>query len=111
MVKRMFLNNLEFMLASLTYMAAHVSDYLLTITGIRRTAITEGNPVIQGYIDLLGLENGLIIGKLLICCGVICGAKIISIAYKRKETKIKAESILYAGAILTTLGGLLWLCF
>ena len=109
-IKRKVLGNIEFIIASLTYIIAHVVDYLFTVPGVMSSASGEGNPVIQGYIDYFGIQGGLLFSKSLICGSVILGVKAISIAYKRKKTKIKAEHILYSGAVLTTLGGSLWLC-
>ena len=111
MTKRAFSHNLEFIVASLTYILAHVIDYLFTVPGIKAAVTVEGNPVIQGYIDIFGVENGVMFSKLFICAGVIFGAKAISLAYKNRKTKIKAEPILYGGAVLTALGGSLWLCY
>lgn len=110
MTKRAFSHNLEFVIASLTYILAHMIDYLFTVPGIKSAATVEGNPVIQGYIDIFGVENGIMFSKLLICVGVIFGTKAISLAYKNRKTRIRAEPILYGGAILTALGGSLWLC-
>ena len=109
MLKRSISDNLEFIVASLTYIAAHVVDYLLTVSGITGTAFEEGNPIIQGYMIHFGMENGLLLSKSLICVSVILGMKAIGLAYRRKKTKLRAERILYGGAILTTLGGVLWL--
>lgn len=111
MPKRVFSDRLEFIIAGLTYIVANIIDYLFTVPGIKTTTIGDGNPVIQGYISAFGVENGLVICKLLICGSVIVGAKAISLAYKKNQTKLKAEPILYGGAVLTTLGGALWLCF
>ena len=111
MTKRSFSNSLEFILASLTYIAAHVIDYFFTVWGIKRSLTVEGNPIIQGYIDIFGVENGLALSKTFICAGVLFGAAAISLAYKKRQTKFKVEPVLYGGAILTALGGISWLCY
>lgn len=108
-IKHIFADNLNFILASLTYLVAHVIDYFFTVSGIRYTATGEGNPIIQGYIDHFGLVRGLLGYKALICIAIIAGLKAVDLAQKENKLKVKAEHILYGGAILTTSGGALWL--
>ena len=108
-IRRVFVGNLGFTLASLTYITAHIFDYLLTIRGLKTTAIAEGNPIIRGYMDFFGMEAGLLGYKLFICIGLIIGLKAIDLARRERKTRIRAESILYGGAVLTTSGGALWL--
>jgi hypothetical protein len=108
-IRRVFWDNPNFILASLAYVAAHMIDYLFTVPGIRHTVFREGNPIIQVYIDLFGLEIGLLSYKLLVCAAVIIGMKAVDLACEGKKARIRPEHILYGGAILTTLGGALWL--
>jgi len=111
LIKRTFADNLSFMLATLVYLAANTVDYFLTVSGIRNTLCREGNPIIQGYMDYFGVEKGLLSYKLLICAGLIIGMKALDIARKegKLRVRIRAEHILYGGAILTASGGVLWL--
>ena len=96
-------------MASLAYMAANMIDYLLTISGVENDAFREGNPILRGYIELFGAGHGILICKLLVCIGVVCAMRVIDLAHKENKAKLRAEYILYGGAILTTLGGCLWL--
>ena len=108
-IKRILLDDLEFIAASLAYIIAHAIDYLFTVPGITNTVFKDGNPVIQGYINYFGVENGLLVCKLLICISVIIGMKSVDFAYRNRKTRFRAKHILYGGAILTTFGGSLWL--
>jgi hypothetical protein len=107
-IRRILADNLGFILASLTYILAHILDYHFTVRGLRTTVFTEGNPIIQGYIDHFGIESGLVGYKLLICIALIFGMKAIDLARKEKKTRFRVEPILYVGAILTIFGGSLW---
>jgi hypothetical protein len=88
-------------------------DYSLTASGIRETGYSEGNPIIQWYIDRLGIEGGLLGYKLIVCVAIIAGMKAVDLTLKKEKGKsrirLKVEHILYGGAILTTSGGALWL--
>lgn len=107
--KRTFLDNLDFTMASLAYIAANIIDYLLTISGVENDAFREGNPLLREYIELFGAGRGILICKLLACIGVICAMRVIDLAYKENKIRLRAEYILYGGAILMTLSGCLWL--
>lgn len=108
-IKRVFLDNLSFITATLMYIAANVIDYLFTIQGVGDNPLREANPIVRLYIDLFGAIHGVLICKLLICTGVIAAMRVVHIAHREKWTRLRADYILYAGAILTTLGGSLWL--
>ena len=96
-------------MASLAYIIANVTDYLFTVSGVEKEPFREGNPIVQGYIYFFGASRGILICKLLACIGVICAMRVINLAYREKRTRLRAEYVLYGGAILTTLGGSLWL--
>ena len=98
------------MAASLVYVAAHVIDYLFTVRGIAVGAFREGNPVIQGYMDCFGVGKGLVICKLLMGVVIILGVIVTHLAYEQRGIRFKIEYVLYGGAILTFLGGVLWFC-
>ena len=110
-IKRILFSNPDFTMASLTYIAANITDYLFTVAGIRTTAYGEGNPIIQVYMRYFGVEGGLLCYKLLLCTAIIFGMKALDLIYKERGLKvsISAEHILYGGAILTTSGGALWM--
>ena len=107
--KREFVDNLDFIMASLAYIAANVIDYLLTIPGVENDVFREGNPILLGYIELFGAGRGILLCKLLACIGVISAMRVIDLARKENKTRLRAEYILYGGAILMTLSGCLWL--
>ena len=102
-------DNLNFVIATSAYITANVIDYLLTVAGVEDMPYREGNPIIQIYIEFFGARYGVLICKLLICIGVVCAMRVIYLAHKENKTWVRAEYILYGGAILTTLGGFLWL--
>ena len=108
-IRGILAGNPGFILASLIYILAHILDYRFTVCGIRSTAFVEGNPIIQGYIDYFGIENGLMGYKLLICIALLFGMKAIDLARREKKTRFRPEPVLYVGAILTMFGGSLWL--
>ena len=110
-LRRVFVDNLGFALASLMYIAAHILDYFFTVQGLETTTFTEGNPIIQVYMDQFGVKAGLISYKLLICIALIVGMKAVDLICKQRKRRFRAEIILYGGAILTTFGGALWFLF
>ena len=110
-IKRIFLSNLSFIISILTYTAANVADYLFTIRGLDGNPLREANPILRGYIEIFGAVSGILICKLLICIGVISAMRVVHLAHMEKRTRLRAEYILYGGAILTTLGGSLWLFY
>ena len=109
MTKREKKDHLAFVIAILIYLLANAFDYLLTVNTIKCMIAQEGNPIIRRYMLQFGVQNGLLFYKVLVCGGVIIGMEAIHLAYRRGITRYKAEYILYAGAILSALGGSLWL--
>ena len=100
---------MSFIIARLVYIVANVVDYLFTISGVAENPLREGNPIIQGYITHFGAVYGILLCKALACIGVLFAMKVIHIGYKENRTRVRAEYILYGGAILMTLGGCMWL--
>ncbi len=109
MINRIFSSNSDFIKASLAYIIAHVADYLFTVQATIGTMFKDGNPMIRQYMDLFGTQNGLLAYKLLICGSVILGMKAVDLSYKEGKTRFRGEYVLYGGAIVTVLGGCLWL--
>ena len=97
------------MVAGLIYIAANAVDYHLTVYGIMNTAYREANPIVRGYMDLFGLTEGLMIYKVLMVGMIILAVVTVDLFYRSKSVRFRAEYILYAGALMTTLGGTLWL--
>lgn len=100
---------LQIIVACLAYIAANIIDYYLTIYGITNTVYREANPIVQGYMDLFGLQRGLLFYKVPMMGMIILAVIIIDVMYKNKKNRFRPVYILYAGALLTTLGGSLWL--
>ena len=109
MIKHIFSNNSGFIKASLAYIVAHVIDYLLTVQATIDTTLKDGNPMIRQYMDLFGAQDGLLAYKLLICGSVILGMKAVDMSYRKGKTRFRGEYVLCGGAIVTVLGGCLWL--
>ena len=97
------------MSASLAYIAAHIIDYLLTVYGITANLSQEANPVVQGYMEIFGVGRGLAICKSLMCTIIIFAVIVVHLACREKGNKIRVELFLYAGSLMTLLGGVLWL--
>ena len=95
--------------ASLAYITAHIVDYFLTVYGITANLSQEANPVVRGYMEIFGVGRGLAICKSLMCTIIIFGAIAVHLACREKGNKIRVEFILYAGSLMTLLGGALWL--
>jgi hypothetical protein len=93
--------------AILAYIIAGAFDYTLTSYGLTNTDVGEGNPIAQCYIDIFGPQIGLLMFKLFMISFVILGTILISHKYGFKIAKF----ILYGGAIITLLGGGLWLIY
>ncbi len=109
MIKHTFSNNSDFIKASLAYVIAHVIDCLLTVRATIGTMLKDGNPMIRQYMDLFGAQDGLLAYKLLICGSVILGMKAVDMSYRKGKTRFRGEYVLCGGAIVTVLGGCLWL--
>ena len=97
------------MSASLAYITAHIFDYFLTVYGITADLSQEANPVVRGYMEFFGVGRGLVICKSLMCIIIILGTIVAHLACREKGNKIRVELILYAGSLMTLLGGALWL--
>ncbi|MDD5146849.1 MAG: hypothetical protein PHN39_03895 [Candidatus Pacebacteria bacterium] len=100
-------------MAAILYITTSAIDYRYTIDGIKHGLSPEGNPVAQLYIELFGLEKGLLIYKIVLVTLVIAGAKIIDIVYARKANHPGLVAIPYwilcIGASLTLLAVGLWI--
>lgn len=96
-------------LALFAYAAASLSDYLLTLAGLLGREIRELNPLLNAYIDLLGAAYGLMVPKLLLGLVVVPAASLyIHAMYRQNRTRIRAEHILYPGALFTVFASLHW---
>ena len=100
---------LEIATASTVYILANILDYHFTVYGMANTGYPEANPIVEGYMILFGLTEGLFIYKVLMASMTILAVITIDLVYRKKNVKFRSEYFLYAGAFLTTLGGSLWL--
>lgn len=108
-IKQVAHDNLDFIIASATYVTANVADYLLTLHSMNNLKLGEFHPVAQYFITNFGVESGLLTSKLCVCGITLLDLKRIDSAYKNNQTKVKAEYLLYPGSLLTAFGGISWL--
>lgn len=102
----------EIVVAFLTYAAASASDCLVTLTGLLDRQVRELNPVLNGYIEHFGVAYGLVLPKALIGATVILASTLyIHSMHRAHRTRVRAEYILYGGALFTALAPLHWLPF
>jgi hypothetical protein len=96
-------------LALLAYTAASAADYLLTLSGLIGEEIRELNPILNLYIDHFGACYGLLVPKVLLGVMVVLASSIyIHAMHQQRRTRIRAEHILYPGALFTVLTPLHW---
>lgn len=100
---------MQMILASLVFILANAIDYTFTLYGLMYTNVREANPVIQGYMDIFGMKQGLLIYKSLMVGIIILGVIVFDRACKAKGIRFRSEYLLYAGAFLTVFAGALWL--
>lgn len=100
---------IEIATASVVYILANIFDYHFTVYGMASTGYREANPIVEAYMTLFGLSEGLFIYKALMASMTILAVITIDLVYRKKNVKFRSEYLLYAGAFLTVLGGSLWL--
>jgi hypothetical protein len=99
----------EFGVALMAYGAASLADYLLTLTGLLDREIRELNPLLNLYIEHFGAQHGLIIPKLLLGFTAVTASSLYIQAMHRKgKTRLRAQHLLYPGALFTALAPLHW---
>lgn len=109
MVKALY-EDLQVIIAFLVYIAASLSDYVLTAFGLFRNEIREMNFIIVHFIDKYGINKGILLPKFFLTFSIILTVTLyLNHKYKRKETRIRPEYILYPGAFLTFMSGFSWL--
>ncbi len=97
-------------LALIAYAAASASDYLLTLAGLLGREIREVNPLLRAYIEHFGPAQGLLISKLLLGGAVVLASSLyLHAMHRQRRTRLRAEHILYPGALFTALAPLHWL--
>ncbi len=107
-LKKTLSDNLEFIVASAAYVAVNAVDYFLTVQGVAHEP-HEGNIVIQQYMKCFGVNDGLLIYKLIVCGNLLVGLKAIDSAYKNNQTNVKVKYLLYGASALTAIAGYAWL--
>jgi hypothetical protein len=100
---------IQMILASLVFIVANAIDYTFTLYGLMYTNVREANPVIQGYMDIFGMKQGLLLYKSLMVGIIILGVIVFDQACKAKGIRFRSEYLLYAGSLLTAFAGSLWL--
>ncbi len=100
---------LQMILASLVFILANAIDYTFTLYGLMYTNVREANPIIQGYMDVFGMKQGLLLYKSLMAGIIIAGVIVFDRACKAKGIRFRSEYLLYAGSLLTAFAGALWL--
>lgn len=99
----------ELGVALAAYAAASVADYLLTLTGLLGREIRELNPLLNLYIEHFGAQHGLIIPKLLLGFTAVTASSLyIHAMHQRGKTRLRAQHLLYPGALFTALAPLHW---
>ena len=99
---------LQIVVAGLIYIGANAIDYHFTVYGMTNTPYREANSIVLGYMHLFGLKEGLILYKALMIAMIILGVIILDLEFRKKNIRFKPVYLLYAGALLTTIGGSLW---
>ncbi len=99
---------LQITVAGLIYIAANAIDYHFTMYGLMNTPYREANPIVRGYMDLFGLQEGLMLYKVLMVGMIILAVITLDLVYRKKNARFRPAYLLYAGALLTTMGGSLW---
>ncbi len=101
--------NGELAVALLTYAAASAADYFLTLAGLVGAEVRELNPVLNAYIDVLGPSWGLLVPKILLgSTAVVAASLYLHAMHRRRRTRVRAQHILYPGALFTALAPLHW---
>ena len=99
---------LQIAVASMLYILANALDYHFTLNGIMYTDHREANPIVQSYMDLFGVQQGLLICKTLMVAMIILAVIAVDLVCRKKNIRFRPAYILYIGAILTTFAGSLW---
>jgi len=91
------------------YGAASLSDYLLTLVGLLGREIRELNPLLNLYIEHFGAARGLFIPKLLLGFTVVAASSLyIHAMHRNGKTRLRAQHLLYPGALFTAIAPLNW---
>ncbi len=99
----------ELAVALLTYAAASVADYLLTLAGLLGREVRELNPLLRAYIDHLGAPWGLFVPKVILGLAVVGAASLyLHAMHRQRRTRIRPQHLLYPGALFTALAPAHW---
>lgn len=102
---------LQITVAGLIYIVANAIDYHFTVYGMMNTPYREANPIAQGYMDIFGIQEGLMLYKGLMVGMIILAVITLDLFYRKKSVRFRPVYLLYAGAFLTTMGGSFWVIF
>ena len=95
-------------MAGIIYILANAIDYYFTVYGIAYTDHREANPVVQGYMDIFGIQQGILFCKALMVVMIILAVIAAELVCRKKSIRFRPAYILYVGSILTTFAGALW---
>ena len=99
---------LQIAVASVLYILANALDYYFTFYGMIYTNHREANPIARGYMNLFGMQHGLLIYKALMIVMIISAVIAADIICRRRKIRFRPAYILYFAAIATTFAGSLW---
>ena len=99
---------LQIAMAGMIYIVANAIDYHFTVYGIMYTNHSEANPIVQGYMDIFGMKQGLLLCKALMVVMINLAVIAADLVCRKRSIKFRPAYILYVGAILTTFAGCLW---
>jgi len=79
--------------AIVLYVIVNMLDYTYTMHGIKSGLSTEGNPLAQKFIDLFGLEKGLLIFKINFLALIISSAVMLEIKYCQQKRVVAPSTL------------------
>ncbi len=90
------------------YIVAYIWDCIITIIGLHYTSGVEGGLVVAPMVELLGPIWGVIVAKS-IAVIILLACWVVHRLYLRKGRRSPVPIVLAIGAILTAIGGSLWI--
>lgn len=100
-LKKTLDRNLSFLIASGTFTLASTVDFFSTKACLLSREASELNPLIDYCMKEFGVGPGLLGVKIFFCGSVISVAKYLDEMYKKGESGIRPEYILYPGSVFT----------
>lgn len=101
---------LTFRTAMILYIIATIWDCIMTIMGLHYTDVPEVGFVAGPLVELLGSVWGVIVAKS-VAVVILLAAYMVHRAYERRGRTSPVPIVLAIGAVLTAIGGSLWLFY